>query len=236
MKNIRCIITDDEPLARKGLANYVEKIENLELVALCEDVLQLQSYLQKETIDLIFLDIQMPHLTGIEWLKTGVDYPPIIFTTAYSEYALEGYNFNVIDYLLKPIAFERFFKAIQKAQAYIFSKDKTQPHEDYFFIKTDAKLEKIAFEELLFVEALQNYVVFRTTRGNFISHLTMKKVMEFLPENKFAQSHKSFIVNIDKIESIEGNQIAIQSHKISISKHLKETFLEKVLHSRFLKR
>ena len=105
MKKIRCIITDDEPLARKGLASYVEKIESLELVALCEDVLELQTYLQKESIDLIFLDIQIPHITGIEWLKTGITYPPVIFTTAYSEYALEGYNFNVIDYLLKPITF-----------------------------------------------------------------------------------------------------------------------------------
>ena len=231
---ISCIITDDEPFARKGLANYVEKIDFLLLKGKCEDALQLNNLLSSQKIDLLFLDIQMPQISGLDFLKSLKNKPQVILTTAYEQYALEGYELDVLDYLLKPISFERFMKAAIKAQDY-FQKEKT-PELDYIFIKSDNRLEKVNLSDILFVESLQNYVSIYTKKGKYISHLTLKGFKESVPNNILIQPHKSYLVALANIEAIDGNRIVIGDHKIPISKYLKEEVLQKVVNSKLLKR
>lgn len=226
---IKCIITDDEPLARKGLEKHANKIDFLEVVAQCENALQLNEALEKQAIDLLFLDINMPHLNGIDFLKlkktTG---PKVILCTAYPEYALEGYELEVLDYLLKPISFERFYKAASKAKAYF--KMSAQPKEtDYFFIKCDKRLEKISFQDILFLESMQNYVKIITSHETLVAHTTLKALKLQLPSSGFLQPHKSYVVAIDKIKAIEGNQLIIGQHKVPISRYQKEQALEKII-------
>lgn len=237
---INCIIIDDEPFARKGLAEYVSEIEFLELKGEGENAMTATNLLNKENIDLVFLDIQMPKLTGIEFLKTLSNPPMIIFTTAYSEYALQGYELDIIDYLVKPISFERFLKACNKAKDFYNLKQAGSKAflktEEYFFIRCEDRFEKIRFDDLLYIEALANYVIFHTKDERFISYLTLKAVEDYLPADTFLKVHKSFIVSIPKIESLDGNDILIQGKSIPISRALKEEVTKKVVSSRLLKR
>lgn len=230
-----CIITDDEPFARKGLAGYVEKAEFLELTAVCEDALQLNAILQRQRIDLLFLDIEMPQLSGIAFLKTLAQPPMVIFTTAYEQYALDGFDLDVTDYLLKPISFERFLKAANKAHR-LWQQQQQPAPADHIFVKTDGRLEKILFADLLYIEALQNYVMIYTTTRKYIVHLTIKSLLEQLPADLFIQPHKSWLVAVDKIKSIEGNQLFIGTQAVPLSKYLKEAVLEKIVNNRLLKR
>ena len=155
---ITCIITDDEPFARKGLQGYVEKIGFLELKGVCEDALQLSDMLQQQPVDLLFLDIQMPHITGVEFLRAIRNPPKVIFTTAYEQYAIQGFELDVMDYLLKPISYERFLKAAWKARDYFAIKEQPDQAVPYLFVKANGKLEKITFADILFIEGMENYV------------------------------------------------------------------------------
>jgi DNA-binding LytR/AlgR family response regulator len=237
---INCIIVDDEPLARKGLSEYVSEIDFLELQGQGENAMAANTLLTKGNIDLVFLDIQMPKLTGIEFLKTLRNSPMIIFTTAYSEYALQGYELDVIDYLIKPISFERFLKACNKAKDYFSLKQangKALPNTtEYFFIRCKDRFEKIQYYDLLYVEAMENYVIFHTETEKFISYLTLKAVETYLPADKFIKVHKSFIVSIPKIESIDGDDIHLKGKSIPISRTLKEEVMNKLISGNLLKR
>jgi DNA-binding LytR/AlgR family response regulator len=237
---IKCIIIDDEPLARKGIMEYVLEVDFLELKGHGENTEVAMELLNKENIDLIFLDIQMPKMTGIEFIKTLSNPPMIIFTTAYPGYALQGYELNVLDYLVKPISFERFLKACVKAKEFYDLKqpgNKSLPKtEEYFFIRCDNRFEKIVFDELLYVEAMENYVVFHTIKEKLISYLTLKMVEDYLPSDKFLKVHKSFIVAIPKIESIDGNDILIQGKSIPISRTLKDETMNKLVGNKLLTR
>jgi DNA-binding LytR/AlgR family response regulator len=238
---INCIIIDDEPLARKGLKEYVQDIEFLQLQGAFDTALQATDTLMKQDIQLLLLDIQMPKITGLEFLKTLSNPPLTILTTAYPEYALQGYELNVLDYLLKPFSFERFLKAVMKAKSFLEAVQKPSPvllnePASHFFLKTDSKLVKIAHDEVLFVEALQNYVAVYTREKKYISYLTIKSVEEQLPAQRFIKVHKSYIVAADKVETIEGNEIRIGQHHIPISRNSKEEVLEKILQNRLLKR
>ena len=155
---ISCIITDDEPFARKGLQGYIEKIGFFDLKGVCEDALQLGDVLQKQPVDLLFLDIQMPHITGVEFLRAIKNPPKVIFTTAYTQYAIEGFELDVMDYLLKPIPYERFLKAAWKARDYFALREQPDNAAPYIFVKSNGKLEKINFDEILFIEGMENYV------------------------------------------------------------------------------
>ncbi|HKH61757.1 MAG TPA: LytTR family DNA-binding domain-containing protein [Flavitalea sp.] len=232
---IKCIVTDDEPFARKGLQGYIEKIDFLELIGVCEDALQLNELIRHKSVDLLFLDIEMPYMTGIEFLKNLSSAPKIIFTTAYEKYAVQGFDLDILDYLLKPISFQRFFKAANKAYEY-FQSQEAVANDDYFFVKADNKLEKIHFQEILFVEALENYVAIQTKDRRIITHLTLASLKEKLPAKEFIQPHKSFIVSIDSINSIEGNIIHIHSFKVPISKYQKDEVMERIVNSKLLKR
>lgn len=238
---LQCIIIDDEPLARTGLKEYIQDVEFLQLAGEFDNPMKAIDTLMQQKIDLIFLDIQMPRMTGLEFLKTLTQPPLVIFTTAYPQYAVEGFELNAIDYLLKPFSFERFWKAVIKAKSLkepaaqaIAPGAGTEP--DYFFIKSDNKLVKIKYDEILFIEALQNYVAVHTTEKKYITYLTFRSIEEYLPASRFVRTHKSFIVAAGKVESIEGNDIRIGQHHIPISRTERETVLQQLLQNRLLKR
>jgi DNA-binding LytR/AlgR family response regulator len=239
---LKCVIVDDEPLAREGLAKYVEVIDYLELIGMADNPLELEKLLESETIDLIFLDIQMPFMSGIDFLRIKSSLPMIILTTAFSKYALDGFQFDVVDYLLKPITFNRFFKATNKAKELYglknpLSVSKSEIYEpNFFFIKCDSKYEKIYFNEILYVQSLQNYVIIFTEKGKFMTLLPLKTVEENLDKIQFIKVHKSYLVATQKIEAIENNEIIIQNNRIPISRNFREEVLDKVLKDRLLKK
>lgn len=238
---IKCIIIDDEPLARKGIKEYSGDIDFLEITGEFDNPLKAAEFISNEKVQLIFLDIQMPKITGIDFLKTLQAPPPVIFTTAFPQHALEGFELNALDYLVKPISFDRFLKAALKAKEYYEVREKNHAEtnhrvNDYFFIKADNKLVKILYDDILFAEALQNYVVIHTKDKKYITYLTFKSVEEYLPADRFIKTHKSFIAAAGKIDSIEGNNIRMGAHDIPISRNLKEDVMEKLLKGKFLKR
>jgi DNA-binding LytR/AlgR family response regulator len=238
---IRCVIIDDEPIARKGLQEYIQDVDFLQLAGEFDNPLKATDTLMREKIDLLFLDIQMPKMTGMEFLKTLAHPPMVIFTTAYPQYAIEGFELNAIDYLLKPFSFERFWKSVLKARS--MKESQVQPaatgapaEPDYFFIKSDNKLVKILYDEILYVEALQNYVAVHTLNKKYITYLTFRSIEEHLPSGRFIRTHKSFIVAANKVESIEGNDITIGAHHIPISRTEREHVLQQLLQNKLLKR
>ena len=233
---IKCIITDDEPFARKGLQGYVGQIDFLDLKGVCENAVELNSLLKKEPVDLLFLDIEMPYMTGIDFLRHFPGAPKVIFTTAYEKYALQGFELEVLDYLLKPIPFERFLRAANKAFDYFRGQQSPDVAQDHIFVKADSKLEKIPFADILFAEALENYVAIYLPGKKIITHLTLKMLQEKLPASSFIQPHKSYLIAIGKIDSIEGNILHIDQYQVPISKYQKEEIMEKIVNSKLLKR
>jgi DNA-binding LytR/AlgR family response regulator len=237
--SINCVVIDDEPLARKGLKEYIADVDFLNLVGEYDNPLKAAESIGKGEVQLLFLDIQMPRITGLDFFKTLRNPPPVIFTTAYPQYALEGFEVNALDYLVKPISFSRFLAAALKAKEYYEVREKntgTGTDHDYFFIKADSKLVKIVFDEVLYVEALQNYVTIHTATKKYMTYLTFKAVEDYLPADKFLKVHKSYIVAASKIDSIEGNDIRVGQQHIPISRNQKEEVMEKLLKNRFLKR
>lgn len=226
---ISCIITDDEPFARKGLQGYIEKIGFFDLKGVCEDALQLGDMLQKQPVDLLFLDIQMPHITGVEFLRAIKNPPKVIFTTAYPQYAIEGFELDVMDYLLKPIPYERFLKAAWKARDYFALREQPVASAPYIFVKANGKLEKVPFEEILFIEGMENYVAIYLHDKKIVTHTTIKSLLEKLPAKLFIQTHKSYVVAIDKIGTIEGNTLHIRDYKVPMSKYLRDEVLGQIV-------
>jgi two-component system LytT family response regulator len=233
---INCVIIDDEPLAREGLANYVREVDFLNLSGMGENPLELLPLMDRQVIDLLFLDIQMPKMNGIEFLKILQKPPMVVITTAFPSYALEGFQLNVLDYLLKPVTFERFFKAAAKARDYhrlltksVISNADTIETDDYFFIKCGTKYEKVLFEDILYVEGMQNYVNIYTLKGKYVTILSLKSLEENLDKKAFIRVHKSYIVAINKIDGIEGNEIFIQNNKIPISRNYREQVIGQVV-------
>jgi len=237
---LSCVIVDDEPLAREGLSNYVREVDFLQLTATCENPLELLKLLDHTPADLIFLDIQMPKMSGLDFLKIMQNPPMVVITTAFPSYALEGFQLDVLDYLLKPITFERFFKAARKAKDYhrlLMKPDKenlnkVEIQEEYFFIKCGSKYEKIPLENILYVEGMQNYVNIYTLKGKYVTMLSLKNLEEKLAEQAFIRVHKSYIVAVSKIDGIEGNEIFIQTSKIPISRNYREKVIGQVITKR----
>ena len=208
MKKIRCIIVDDEPLAIQLLENYVTKIPYLELVFSSENPIEALEFIQHNEADLIFLDIQMPEISGINFMKIVGDKLKYILTTAYSEYALEGYEHNVIDYLLKPISFDRFEKSTLKAQDRFPTNESSA--NSYFFVKSSGQQRRINFNEILYIESIKDYVNIKTENEEYIVLETLKTLENQLPSN-FVRVHRSFILNSDAILSINGKTVIISS-------------------------
>lgn len=231
MKNVRCIIVEDEPFARKILREYIEDVRTLELTGEFETAVDAFDFLSRETVDLIFLDIQMPRMTGIEFLQSVRRDAPVILTTAYPNYALQGYDLDVLDYLLKPIGFDRFLKAVGKATEYLKTKTPVPQQTlepDSFFVKCDRRIRQIRFDEVLYVEALANHVIIHTTHGKFITYLTFKGIEEKLPEKLFVKIHKSYLVAIKAINSVEDDEAIVGKIRLPISKTNKTDFLKRI--------
>lgn len=221
---MRCLIIDDEPAARDILKTYIADTEELQLVGESKNALEARSALKENEIDLLFLDINMPRLSGIDFLKT-LDHPPkVILTTAYSEYALDGYELDVVDYLLKPFSFDRFLKAVEKVGRSI-----SQPsaEDEYITIKADGKLYRVPYDQILFAESQADYITVHTKDQKITFYQTMKDLCERLPEHQFIRIHRSFLVSLSCIEFVEGNQVKIGEHKLPIGKSYKEDFLQK---------
>jgi DNA-binding LytR/AlgR family response regulator len=221
---ISCIIVDDEPLALEVLSSFIARIPYLVLEGQYTDPFFAMEHLRKKKVDLLFVDIQMPDISGIELVKTLNNPPKVVFTTAYSSYAIEGFNLNAMDYLLKPIAFDRFLVAVNKVRDYMelseAAQEVHQPEEkdvpEYMFVKSNYKDIKINFNEVLYIEGSEDYIKIHTTTKKVMTLLSMKGVMEKLPENQFIRIHRSFIVAIDKIESKSNERITIGKQSLPI--------------------
>ncbi|GLU57140.1 LytR/AlgR family response regulator transcription factor [Dyadobacter frigoris] len=233
---LNCVIIDDEPLAREGIANYVREVDFLHLTGTCENPVELIKMLDENSVDLIFLDIQMPKMSGIDFLKIVKNPPLVVITTAFPSFALESFQLDVLDYLLKPITFERFFKAASKAKDYhqlinrdTINENLTETAADYFFIKCGNKYEKIVLTDILFIEGMQNYVTIYTDKGKYVTLLYMKNLEQNLDSRFFIRVHKSYIVSVNRVEGIEGNEIFIQSHRIPVSRNHREQVLKQIV-------
>jgi DNA-binding LytR/AlgR family response regulator len=234
---LNCLIVDDEPLARKGMEEYVKEIAFLQLAGSCENAVKASAYLNEGKIDLMLLDIQMPKISGIEFLKTLKNPPLVIFTTAFSEYALESYSLDVIDYLVKPIPFDRFLKAVQKALDFHTLKlNAVTETDNFFFIKCDHKFEKVVFSDVLYVESMQNYSIIHTSERKLIAYITLSGLEEQLPSARFLKVHKSFIVSLEKVTALDGHDILIGNARIPISRGIKDEVTAKIMGNHLFKR
>lgn len=232
MKKLRCLIADDEPIARQILENYIEEIPYLDLVASCKNAFEVIEVLEEKAIDLLFLDINMPKFSGLSLLKTMRQKPKVIITTAYSEYAVEGFELSVTDYLLKPFSLERFLKAVIKCQEkeskikepVLIEKEEKQK---LIFVKSDKKIIKLNFDEISHIEAYGNYIKIFTDKM-ILTPQTLSDFLKKLPNN-FLRIHKSFVINFSKLKLIDGNQLVLQNElKLPIGKSYKRDVLDKI--------
>lgn len=238
--NYKCIIVDDEKPARDLIKNYVDKIPELDLVATCENVMKAKTILTEQQIHILFLDIQMPQLSGIEFLRLMKKIPATILITAHSNYALDGYELDVVDYLLKPVEFSRFYKAVSKAIEWIGkgtnaenvvdspsqSKAPDAEKNKFIFVKADKEIIKLNVKEILFIESEREYVQIYTRKQKVLTLQALSRFEDILPENQFFRVHRSYIINIEAINRIVGNRIYIKEYKIPISRGQRQEFLE----------
>lgn len=232
---IKAIIVDDEPLALDVLETYIEQMPNVELVQKCENALEANEALKNHEIDLMFLDIQMPQITGVEFLKSLKNPPAVIFTTAYPEYAVEGFELDAADYLLKPISLDRFMKAVNKVSEKLGdtsgnNSGVVEMEGDFIFVKADKKLIKVDFSDIIYIEGLKDYVIIRQEAGRVITLQTMKSLEAKLPETIFKRIHRSYIVNINKINAVVGNMLEVtekgSTKHLPIGKNYREELLK----------
>ncbi|MEL6677026.1 MAG: LytTR family DNA-binding domain-containing protein [Bacteroidota bacterium] len=233
--SIRTVIVDDEPLALDVLESHLSKLDRIELVARLNNAVDLFNLLEKDSVDLLFLDIQMPQLTGIEFLKTVKNRPLVILTTAYREYALDGYELDVVDYLLKPISFDRFLKSVNKVYARMpdspappSSEVPGEAQPDFLFMKVDKKMVKIRFEDILYIESLKDYIRIRTKEKAITTYQRISHMEELLPSGRFMRIHRSFIVSLDKIDAFSTPQVEIGTHQIPIGRNYRSEVMERL--------
>ena len=237
---LKCLIIDDEPIARKLLQEYIEETDFLKLTGTAENPLKAAGLINELQPDLVFLDINMPKMSGLDFLRSANNLPMVIMTTAYGQYALDGFELAVVDYLVKPFSLERFLKASQKALELHTLKQKKpaagNAEANHIFVKCDGKIEKVLFDELVYIEALANYITLYTTTGKLVAYLTIKGILESLPHAKFLQVHKSHIVNLDFITTIEGNMLHVGNTKITVGQSYLNEVMSVILKDRFIKR
>lgn len=236
---LQCLIVDDEKLARTLLEGYISKLPNLQLVAQCKDPFEALTVLQSKQIDIIFLDIQMPELTGIEFLSTLQQNPAVIFTTAYPDYALESFQLDIVDYLLKPFRFDRFAQAVNKAIRRIQvnqsltakmapANNSSSPNKDYLLVRADHKVHKIRFQDILFIQGMKEYVAFQMSSDRILSLQSLKQLEKELPKSQFIRIHKSYIISVDKVTTMEGNMVYVGDKKLPIGGHYKESVMKTI--------
>ena len=223
---IKCIIVEDEILAQNVIQSHLQKVERFELVGICNNALEAKEVLGKQEVDLIFLDIQLPGMTGLNFLRSLTNPPLVVLTTAYAEYALESYEFNVIDYLLKPISFERFSKTVNKiVDGRLFTqvaKEKDSLSGDHIFIKSNSKFFKVNFSEIIYIEGMKDYLKIHTAEYKLVTHQTMNDMEKILPVKQFIRVHKSYIIAVTHIKSIYGNSVEMEKATIPIGVNYKD--------------
>lgn len=234
-KKIKCIVVDDEPMAREILVSFIEKISNLELVKTCKNALEAFEILNSQKIDLLFLDINMPEVSGLSLAKMIGKESKVIFTTAYRDYAVEGFNLKAVDYLLKPIAFDRFLEAINTFFDTISVVEKTVEKEnkiaaDFFFVRSERKMVKINFDDILYIESLSDYIKIYSSKGAIITRETITNVEAKLPSQQFLRVHRSYIVSLKNIKSYTNELLEVDNKAIPISRKYKEVVLKKLEH------
>ncbi|OJJ21537.1 DNA-binding response regulator [marine bacterium AO1-C] len=227
---IKCLIVDDEPLAIKILEQYIADLENLELVASCRSATKALTYLEKEAVDVIFLDIQMPQITGMALAKNLQNPPKIVFTTAYRDFAVESYEVNAVDYLVKPISFERFFQAIQKLKTSAGALQSTplQASSETLLIKADKKQFVIKLSDIQYIESIKDYVIVHTPHQDLVSYQTMQQVIGALPITDFLRIHRSFIINLNHLKAFNHSYVFIADNEIPIGRTYKEEVQQKL--------
>ena len=238
---MKCIIIDDEPLARKGIELLVEKVDFLEVVALFPTALEATNFLTNDVdVDLIFLDIEMPGLNGLEFLKAVPVNSHVVLTTAYPQYALEAFELDVVDYLLKPIKFERFYKAVVKVRDIIHSKDALygieETSDDFFYIKADRKYIKLFFDDILFVKGMKDYVMISTEKKRYMTAMNVGTTIKQLPSDRFARVSKSYIIHIEKITQIDTDFIYLGDIDIPLGASYKENFINNYVKKKLIGR
>jgi DNA-binding LytR/AlgR family response regulator len=238
-KPLRCLVVDDEPIARSGMVDLIDKVDFLAVAGTCASAMEAVTFLRENPVDLLFLDVNMPYLSGLEMLET-IDNPPLtILTTAYSEYALEGYRLQVVDYLMKPITFQRFYQAALKAQQTFQEREAlqnggTETGSPYLYVKQNDGFQKIVWQDILYVESMENYVKFILTDRQLIAHQTMTSIEEMLPADAFFRIHKSFLVNIHHIDAINGGRIFVGKHELPLSRHRREELMQSVVYNNLI--
>jgi DNA-binding LytR/AlgR family response regulator len=237
MKKLSCIIVDDEPVARKILQEFVEQLPFLDLQGKFENAGKAEMFLKHNKADLIFLDIEMPKVSGLEFLQKMDTESMVVLTTAFPQYALEGYELDIIDYLLKPFAFNRFLKAVYKARDFYLLKTGTNTplSSSYIFVKSEKRIEKLELSEILYAESIGNYVSIFTGNKKIMAYITMKSLESQLPNDVFIKVHQSYLVNASKIEAIEGNEINMGTRSLPISRNYRDSVM-KIVQQRLLKR
>ena len=231
---LKCLVVDDESIAVEGIVNNINKIEFLELKASCNSALEAGEYLKNNRVDLMFLDINMPHLTGLEFLETLENTPLVILSTAYSEYALEGFRLNVVDYLLKPYLFKRFYQAAERAKEMHqlkVAKNKEDKEETTIYIKVADTYKKLLCRDIKYVESMQNYIKIYMATETYIVHQTMSSIETSLPPQNFFRIHKSYLVNKLFVESVQGNEVRIEGVNLPLSKYRKKDLLDDLVNS-----
>jgi DNA-binding LytR/AlgR family response regulator len=225
---MRCMIVDDDVLSRNIVKYFIENTEYLKLSHICSNAIEASNILKTEEIDILYLDVEMPEMSGLELLAVLEKPVEVILITSVKDYAVEAFEYRVTDFLVKPVEYSRFLKATQKAKENIELQNRNNDKEDHFYVKSDFKIVKINFNELNFVEALADYVIINTTNNKYIVHSTMKGIEQKLPKNIFVRVHRSFIVNFNKIESIEDLSIKIDKKVIPIGASYKDNFMNKL--------
>ncbi len=235
---LRCLIVDDEPVAREGLKDFVEKIDFLELRGVLPHALQAVQFLRDSSVDLLYLDIEMPDLDGLSFLRSLSQPPLVILTTAHRKYAVEGFELDVVDYLMKPITFERFIKASQKALD-LYERQPYQSRangDDFFFIKADKQYIKINYADIYYVESAKDYVFIYTTAERHMALLSLKMMEEQLPRDRFIRVHRSYLVSIPHIDVIEGNRLFVGNQEIPISRNSYPEVYNQLINNKLWKR
>jgi DNA-binding LytR/AlgR family response regulator len=235
---LKCLIVDDEPIAIKGVVNFINQLDFLEVIDTCTSAMKATEILKTKDIDLMFLDINMPMLSGLDFLKSLDKSPLTILTTAYSEHALEGFKLNVVDYLMKPLEFQRFFQAAHKAldlfQSRIVTQNTKEGADSDMYIRQGDTFQRIIWEDILFVEGMQNYLKLHFKDKTFVIHQTMISLEEMLPKDSFFRIHQSYLINTNKIDAISGGRVFINGQQLPISRHRKEELLKTVVYVKLI--